>query len=106
MKILVTGGTGVIGMAAVPALLKAGYEVRLLSRGAEADANSFPECVEPFPADISDASRLVDAVQGCGGVLHIAGIVEEEPPDVTFEEVNVEGTRRLLAAARRHAGSR
>jgi nucleoside-diphosphate-sugar epimerase len=31
-------------------------------------------------------------------VVHISGIVEERPPEVTFESVNVEGTANLLAA--------
>lgn len=101
MKILVTGGTGVVGAAAIPALLGAGHEVRLLSRHAERDAPAFPPGVEPFTADIADPAPLRTAVGGCGCVLHIAGIVDEEPPDVTFEKINVEGTRHLVDAASR-----
>ncbi len=101
MKILVTGGTGVLGTAAVPALLRAGHTVRLLSRHAEHDARSFPDGVEAFAADVGEPGQLAQAAEGCEVVLHLAGIVEEEPPEVTFEKVNVDGTRYLLASSAR-----
>lgn len=99
MKILVTGGTGVIGAGAIPALLKAGHEVRLLSRGADGGAQEYPERVEAFSADICDPESLTGAANGCEVVIHITGIVEEKPPEVTFEKVNVGGTRNVLQAA-------
>jgi uncharacterized protein YbjT (DUF2867 family) len=99
MKILVTGGTGVIGAGAIPSLLKSGHEIRLLSRGADRDAREYPEHVEPFAADISDPESLLGAAQGCEAVVHITGIVEEKPPEATFEKINVEGTQNILRAA-------
>ena len=101
MKVLVTGGTGVIGAGLVPALLRAGHTVRLLSRGAEEDARRWPEGVEPFAADVSEAAGLKGAADGCGAVVHITGIVRESPPRATFERVNVGGTRNVLAEAER-----
>ena len=100
MKILVTGGTGVVGAGAIPALLKAGHNVRLLSRGAEGGAQEYPERVEAFAADISDPAALAGAADGCEVVIHISGIVEEKLPEVTFEKINVEGTEHILQAAR------
>lgn len=38
-------------------------------------------------------------MDGCGAVVHLAGIVSEQGSKSTFEEVNVEGTRRVLEAA-------
>ena len=61
MKILVTGGTGVIGAAAIPELLRAGHTVRLLSRHADEDAPAFPDGVETFPADIGEPLELAGA---------------------------------------------
>jgi uncharacterized protein YbjT (DUF2867 family) len=101
MKILVTGGTGVVGAAAIPELLRAGHTVRLLSRHAEHDTPAFPAGVEPFPADMNEPLQLVGAAEGCDGVLHIAGIVEERPPEMTFQRANVGGTQNLLDAAAR-----
>lgn len=100
MKILVTGGTGVIGEGVIPELIARGHHVRLLSRHAKEDAKQW-HSVEPFEGDISDASSLRGAADDCDAVLHVAGIVAENPPDVTFESVNVNGTRNILAEAQR-----
>src|SRR5688572_26902849 len=105
MKVLVTGGTGVIGEGLIPALLDAGHSVRLLSRGAGEDARAWPDAVEPFAADVTDAESLDGAAEGCDAVIHVTGIVDESPPKLTFERVNVEGTKNVLAEAAR-AGAR
>jgi uncharacterized protein YbjT (DUF2867 family) len=101
MKVLVTGGTGVVGQAAVTELLKGGHTIRLLSRNAKEDARQWPEGVEPWPASIGDQSELRGCAEGCDLVLHAAGIVEEATPELTFESVNVEGTRAMLREAER-----
>jgi uncharacterized protein YbjT (DUF2867 family) len=101
MKILVTGGSGVIGRGLLPALLQAGHQVRLLTRHADDDARAWPDGVEARTADVADAASLTGAADGCGAVIHVTGIVKESPPDVTFARVNVEGTRHLVEAAER-----
>jgi uncharacterized protein YbjT (DUF2867 family) len=104
MRILVTGGTGVAGEAAITELLARGHEVRLLCRNAEADAGRWP-AVESFAGDVADAQSIRGAADRCEAVLHVAGIVAENPPDVTFDAVNVGGTRNVLEEATR-AGTR
>jgi NADH dehydrogenase len=101
MRVLVTGGTGVIGEGLLPALVGAGHAVRLLSRGTEGDAKRWPSEVEPFAADVTDVSSLRGAADECGAVVHVTGIVDESPPSLTFERVNVAGTRNVLAEAAR-----
>jgi uncharacterized protein YbjT (DUF2867 family) len=101
MRVLVTGGTGVIGEGLLPALVGAGHLVRLLSRGAVEDAKRWPAEVEPFAADVTDVSTLRGAAEDCGAVIHVTGIVDEAPPVLTFERVNVQGTRNVLAEAAR-----
>lgn len=100
MKILVTGGTGVIGEGAVPELITRGHSVRLLSRHAKEDAKQWPG-VEAFEGNVADTSSLAGAADGCDAILHIAGIVAENPPEVTFQSVNVDGTRHLIEEAKR-----
>lgn len=100
MKILVTGGTGVIGEGAIPELITRGHRVRLLSRHADDDATQWPD-IEAFRGNIGDPASIANAAGGCDAILHIAGIVAEEPPEVTFENVNVGGTRNLLEEAKR-----
>jgi uncharacterized protein YbjT (DUF2867 family) len=100
MKILVTGGTGVIGAGVIPELLRRGHRVRLLSRHADDDAKQW-EGIEPFRGNVADGESIRGAAVGCDAIVHIAGIVAEEPPDRTFAKVNVDGTGNLLAEAQR-----
>jgi uncharacterized protein YbjT (DUF2867 family) len=101
MKILVTGGTGVVGTAAVDALLQRGHVVRLLSRHADDDARQWPKGIEPWPGSVADASAVRGSAADSDAVLHMAGVVAEAPPDVTFENTNVQGTHNVLREAER-----
>ncbi len=101
MKVLVTGGTGVVGAAVVTELVRCGHNVRLLSRNAEKDAVQWDDGVEPWPASIDDLAALAGSADDCDLVLHVAGIVTESPPEVTFEGINVQGTRNMVVEAER-----
>lgn len=101
MKVLVTGGSGVVGEAAVTELVRRGHTVRLLSRNAEKDVEQWPTGVESWPGSVSEPDQLKGCADGCDLVLHVAGIVEEQPPEITFEAVNVDGTRTIMKEAER-----
>src|SRR5262245_6581810 len=101
MQILVTGGSGVVGVGTVTELVRRGHKVRLLARHARDDARQWPRGVTPHEGDVTDPASIAGAADGCDAVLHVAGIVDESPPDVTFEHVNVGGTRNMLAEAQR-----
>lgn len=101
MKVLVTGGTGVVGQSTVGELVRRGHTVRLLSRNAKEDVAQWIEGVEPWPASVSDPDNIRGSGDGCDVVVHLAGIVAEEPPEITFEKVNVEGTSNMLSEADR-----
>src|SRR4030095_2866692 len=101
MRILVTGGSGVVGVGTVTELVRRGHEVRLLARHASDDARQWPNGVTPHEGDVTDSPSITGAADGCDAVLHIAGIVEESPPKVTFRRVNVEGTANIIAETER-----
>ncbi|MFL5527286.1 MAG: NAD-dependent epimerase/dehydratase family protein, partial [Gemmatimonadaceae bacterium] len=101
MRVLVTGGTGVIGQATVPELLRQGHTVRVLSRRAEEAARQWADGVEVWPASVAEPSTLRGCAEGCDIVLHVAGIMEESPPLLTYESVNVAGTRAIVHEAER-----
>ena len=101
MRVLVTGGSGVIGEGLIPHLIERGHRVRLLTRGAEEAAREWPEQVESFSADVRRPEQLLGAADGCNAVVHVTGIVAEQPPDLTFQTINVDGTRHLLAECAR-----
>ena len=99
MKVLVTGGTGVVGRAAVSALVERGHEVRLLSRHARRDAEQWGDAVESWTGDVARDEGLAGCADGCDAVLHVVGVVAAPAGGPTIEEINVEGTQRMLREA-------
>ena len=101
MNVLVTCGTGAIGPSVVNALLERGHTVRLLSRHAEHDSRTWPGSINTVEGDVIDPPSLEGTADGADVVVHLAGIIEEAPPDATFQRVNVEGTRNIVREAER-----
>lgn len=101
MRILVTGGSGVVGEPLVTELVRRGHQVRLVARHASRDAGQWPHGVEPRDVDIGDGAAVWKMADGCDAVLHAAAVERESPPEGTFERVNVGGTRNVLAEAAR-----
>ena len=101
MKILVTGGTGVIGQSVVRELHRRGHGIRVLSRNAGRGEAWWPSGVDGWAGDVAQEKTLHKAAEGCGAVIHIAGIVDESPPHRTFQSVNIDGTRWILAESER-----
>lgn len=100
MKILVTGGTGVIGAGVIPELIAHGHEVAVLSRHADEDAGRW-NGVAAVTGDISDPASLRSALASFDAIVHIAGIAAENPPEATFQRVNIDGTRNVVDEATR-----
>ena len=86
-KILVTGGTGVLGRRVVDRLHSAGVETRVLSHSEK------PGTVN---GDLLTGEGLDPAVRGIDTVIHCA-----TSPFRKAREVDVEGTGRLIEAANR-----
>src|SRR5687767_7222536 len=104
MRVLITAGSGVIAHGAAPALLGAGHWVGVLSSDPERDAIRLPRGVEIVPGNVGDPSTVRGSAAGVDAVLHVAEVVEEAPPEATFQRVNVDGTRAVLDEGER-AGS-
>ena len=96
--VLVTGGSGFIGRAVVEKLLALGCEVRVLARSPK-KVPARPG-VEIVAGGLDDAAALERACAGAQAVVHLVGIIAEKGGE-TFEGVHVEGTRAVLAAARK-----
>jgi uncharacterized protein YbjT (DUF2867 family) len=101
MKVLVTGGTGVVGVGTVTALVRNGHEVRLVSRHAERDTRRWPRGVESWRGDVAEPESIRGSAEGCDAVVHLVAVVDEAPPDTTFDRVNVRGTRHIVREAER-----
>jgi UDP-glucose 4-epimerase len=99
MRVAVTGGGGFIGSHVVDRLATAGHEVVVVDVG----ARWRNPAAEYRSADLFDAPALAAAVSGAQAVFHLAGAadVNEVAADPAGAvRLNVEGTARVLDAAR------
>ncbi len=69
-KLLLTGATGFVGGAAAPALARAGWGLRGLSRGAERARARAPQ-LEWAQGDVADRASVERALEGCGAALYL-----------------------------------
>ncbi len=100
--VLITGGSGFLGIPLIKALLRQRYRVRVL----DIEALNCPELeseVEFVKGDVRDGA-IVEAV--CGGARFVVHCVAVQPVSRSkreiFRDVNVKGTRNVLSASRRH----
>ena len=102
MRALVTGATGFVGAAVARALLGAGWQVRVLARSGSDRSNLRALPVEVAEGDLADLALLERALADCAGLFHVAADYRLGARDpAQLYRTNVEGTRNILAAARR-----
>jgi UDP-glucose 4-epimerase len=102
MTVAITGATGNVGTALLRRLAEAGVgEVRGLARRRPPEAEPYAG-VHWFTADLGTPDSepvLAEFLDGVDAVVHLAwALIPDRQPDV-LRAVNVEGTRRVLAAA-------
>ena len=102
MLIAVTGATGFVGRHIAAVLTRRGHAVRALVRRPIQARTLVSLGVELVPGDLADVAALTTLTRGAHAVVHLVGIIVEKGP-ATFHAVHVDGTRRVVEAAR-HAG--
>lgn len=96
----VTGATGFLGSELVRLLREAGEPVRALGRDERALERLAVLGADTRRVAMDDAVGLREALDGCGLVYHVAGVVAHEKRDrPRLMATNAEGTRRLLELA-------
>lgn len=108
MKVLVTGGTGHVGLPVVDRLVKQGFRVKVVDRRSEA----IPPGVEFAECDITDFNALRDQVRGQQAIIHLAAYPNPNRASGTeifrvnchgtfnvFEAAATEGIRRVVCAS-------
>ncbi len=108
MRVFITGGTGFIGSNLVEALNAEGIVPIVLRRvSSSLDLLDGLE-YEPVIGDILDPPEfLSEAMNGCVWVFHVAALSDYRWQDSDrIYQVNVDGTKNLLAAAKAAAVDR
>ena len=98
-KVVVTGASGHIGANLARELLARGYRVTALVRQSTLGLEGLD--VERVNGNVLDPASLRKAFHGADTVYHLAGYISIRPGErERLLEVNVEGTRNVLAACR------
>ncbi|EFG79001.1 PEP-utilizing enzyme, mobile domain protein [Mycobacterium parascrofulaceum ATCC BAA-614] len=103
MRIAVTGAGGVLGRGLTARLLSQGHDVIGISRQRP---ESWPSAAEFVAADIRDTDAVTRALTGADVVAHLAWANSPGPDARVSRQVNIDGTRNVLAAMARTGASR
>lgn len=111
VKVFLTGATGFVGKGLLEKMNKEGhYTVCLIRPGSERKKQqdeAASENVTYVTGDLFDQASLVKAMTGCDAVIHLVGIIREQPgKGITFSRIHVEGTRNVVEAAKQTEISR
>ncbi|MEM3897569.1 MAG: NAD-dependent epimerase/dehydratase family protein [Nitrososphaerota archaeon] len=106
MRVLVTGGAGFIGSHLVDALMRSGYEVRVIDNLSQGRIENISRWIgapgfEFIEGDVADEVIMREAVKSCDAVFHLAANPEVRlgDPRVHYKE-NVHATYVVLEAMR------
>ena len=102
MRVVVTGGAGLVGRAVVRVLRERGDAVVALVRDPATAAFLADPRTELVRDDLSDVARLTDLLRGADGVIHAAGSYRVGIADserAAMWDANVGTTTRVLDAA-------
>ena len=100
MKVLITGATGFVGSYLVRALIRRGDSVRVLARSAMKSAPLRGSGVDVHLGDLGNPDSIKGLADGIDVIFHLARPAASASSSV-FEQIDVEGTERLLAEAER-----
>jgi nucleoside-diphosphate-sugar epimerase len=96
MKVLVTGGTGFLGLNLIPVLKENGHEIRVLVRD-QSPTERLPQDIELVKGNLLQPATLNSALIDIDAVIHLAAKLEGNSEKM--KSVNVEGTRSLVNKA-------
>jgi NAD dependent epimerase/dehydratase len=113
--VLVTGAEGFIGSTLVDMLVEQGAKVRAFTHYKPYGEKGFlahyldDNRVEMVTGDVRDAGRVMDVVEGCDTVFHLAALIgipySYQAPE-SYVQTNVMGTQNVASAAVRHGVKR
>ncbi|OKH52702.1 hypothetical protein NIES2101_13775 [Calothrix sp. HK-06] len=106
MKAFVTGGSGFVGGKMIQMLRERGYEVNALARSKQAATQVTALGASAVLGDLLSETVMIQGMEGCDVVFHVAGFLSIWGAYKAFYETNVLGTEYALAAANKAGVSR
>ncbi|SOC36269.1 nucleoside-diphosphate-sugar epimerase [Rhizobium subbaraonis] len=101
-RILVTGGTGFVGVRSIAALRRAGNAVRVFDLAPKPDRLPPSPDIEVVTGDIADTAAVIAAASGCTGIVHLAGLMTADcaRDPLLGARVNLIGSLNVFEAAK------
>ena len=96
---LVTGATGQVGSHIVEQLVRAGWNVRGLSRNDASSAAIRAANAEPVRGDVGDRASLLAASKGADVIFHTAAVITQSGGWDAYRKLNIDGTAAVIDAA-------
>ncbi len=100
MKTFITGGTSSIGRVLVKELVQRGEQARILVRKTSNLEGLELPGIEFVYGDVTDPKTVIQGMQGCERVSHLAAIVGQNVSETEWWRVNRDGTHNVLQAAK------
>jgi nucleoside-diphosphate-sugar epimerase len=103
--VFLSGGSGFVGSAVIAELVSRRYAVHALVN--QKPLKSGGDGLRSFPGGLFDDGAIDAAMSGCDAAIHLVGIImQRRAIGITFERMHVEGTMRVVDAAKRNGVKR
>lgn len=100
MPTFITGATGFIGNKLALKLANQGVIIHALCRSTSDISTLQHPNIKIFPGDVTDFSRIAEAIQGCEYAYHLAAYARVYAKDKDeYFRINIQGTKNICDAA-------
>lgn len=100
MKILLTGGTGLLGRNIIECLLEGNHEITLLLR----DPSKYKKQdkkITKVKGDVLNMESILKAIDKCEYVIHAAADTSQHHLNISDFRVNIQGTKNIVLACKK-----
>ncbi len=102
MKLIITGATGFIGRNFTETLHSKGFDILATGRSKKVGKEILDSGIYFEPLDILNKEQVNHVFSKCDCVIHCAGKAADWGNYSEFYRINVEGTRNIINACRKH----
>ena len=100
MKILLTGGTGLLGRNIIECLLEGNHEITLLLRN-PTKYKKQDKKITKVKGDVLNMESILKAIEKCEFVIHAAADTSQHHLSISDFKVNIQGTKNIVLACKK-----